>query len=109
MGSRAGGERRTRGGERGDSERAETREGQFDVNRSIVIRVNRLPLSSTACPPRLRRPPTEHNSRFVLLYFIPRVVEKRRCRYEPRVSTVAYHRRQDRSDLSASLKLKRKT
>jgi len=28
--------------------RAETREGQFDVNRSIVIRVNRLPLSPTA-------------------------------------------------------------
>lgn len=53
--------------------RTETREGQFDVNRSIVIRVNRLPLFVDG-----PRRPAEHNSRFVL-YFIPRVVEKCRC------------------------------
>lgn len=46
--------------------RTETREGQFDVNRSIVIRVNRLPLFVGG-----PRRPAEHNSRFVL-YFIPR-------------------------------------
>jgi len=62
-----------REGASGDA-RAEAREDQFDMNRSIVIRVNRLPLFVDG-----PRRPAEHNSRFVLLYFIPRVVEKRRC------------------------------
>lgn len=65
---------------------AETREDQFDVNRSIVIRVNRLPLFVDS-----PRRPVEYNSRFVLLYFIPRVVEECRCCDGLQVSTVAYY------------------
>ncbi|TGZ53052.1 hypothetical protein DBV15_00617 [Temnothorax longispinosus] len=72
-------------GRSGDA-RAETREGQFDVNRSIVIRVNRLPLFVDG-----PRRPAEHNSRFVLLYFIPRVVEECRCCDGLQVSMVAYY------------------
>lgn len=64
------------GGKRDARERglagARTRKGQFDVNGSIVIRVNRLPYcSSTVC--------RTQSMIFVLLYFIPRgikVVEK---------------------------------
>jgi hypothetical protein len=76
MGSRGRTKRRTgveRGGASGDA-RAETREDEFDVNRSIVIRVNRLPLFVDG-----PRRPAEHNPRFVLLYFIPRVVEEHRA------------------------------
>jgi len=74
-------------GASGDA-RAEAREGQFDMNRSIVIRVNRLPLFVDG-----PRRPAEHNSRFVLLYFIPRVVEECRCCDGLRVSIVAHYKK----------------
>lgn len=88
MGSRGWTERKTgieRGGASGDA-RVETRDSQFDVNRSIVIRVNRLPLFVDGS-----RRPAEHNSRFVLLYFIPWVVEECNCCNGLRVSTVTYY------------------
>jgi len=65
--------------------RAESRKGQFDANRAIVVRVNRLRLSS-ANPPTVS---AEHNSRFVSLYFIPRALgELRRYRY-PRGAAIS--------------------
>lgn len=49
---------------RREKERERERESWFDVNQSIVIRVNRLPLSSTA-PDGLR---TQSTIRIVVLY-----------------------------------------
>ncbi|KOC66645.1 hypothetical protein WH47_00953, partial [Habropoda laboriosa] len=56
---------REKGRERGrEGERGGKRESRFDVNQSIVIRVNRLPLSSTA-PDGSR---TQSTIRIVVLY-----------------------------------------
>lgn len=76
-----GEENRSRARKTSGDARAETREDQFDVNRSIVIRVNRLPLFVDG-----PRRPVEYNSRFVLLYFIPRVVEE--CRPLRRAASI---------------------
>jgi len=55
---------------------ADSRKGQFDANRAIVVRVNRLRLVGD--PPTT---PAEHNSRFVSLYFIPRALGELLQRY----------------------------
>lgn len=93
-------EMRASGGRR---ERERARKGQFDVNRSIVIRVNRLPHCSSTVP-------RTQSMIFVLLYFIYFPSGREKCRWLRRVASV-YGRlpRETRSDLRVTDDGKRKT
>lgn len=80
--------RRTRASEGGEGR---ARKGQFDVNRSIVIRVNRLPHCSSTAPDCL--PNTIHDICIVVFHSPWNKSGREECRYcdELWVSTVAYH------------------
>lgn len=97
-------------GERGDArerkterERERARKGQFDVNRSIVIRVNRLQHCSSTVP-------RTQSMIFVLLYFIYSPSGREKCRWLRRAASV-YGRlpRETRSDIRVTDDGKRKT